>query len=275
MTNNINYQCEDGIATLTFNNPSQKNALTPPMFKEMKQLLLDIAMDPECRVLIVTGEGDTFCSGANMRQFGKGVPDDLIAAKWEEHPVWNDPELRAQRIRRNGELTTTIHTMGKPTIAMIRGAAAGAGMSIALACDFRFACINARFKTAFSQIGASGDLGICYYLTKIVGPTHARELMFLSDTLHAEDAKTIGLVSRVSAEDALLGDTLDFARRLAAGPAIAYRLIKQNFCIAEAALTREYLDIEAQNMARTFGTQDMKEAVAAFLEKRPASFRGW
>ena len=183
-------------------------------------------------------------------------------------------EQRTIRIKGNSEITTLLHDMGKPTIAMVRGAAAGAGMAMAAACDFRIASPSAVFTTAFAKIGTSGDSGLAFYLTKLVGPTKARELLFFSDKIGGEAAAVLGLVSMFVGEDELLEETMAFARRLAAGPPIAYRYIKQNLLMAESIHWDQYLEMESRNMVRCFQTEDSKEAIKAFSEKRAPRFLG-
>jgi 2-(1,2-epoxy-1,2-dihydrophenyl)acetyl-CoA isomerase len=183
-------------------------------------------------------------------------------------------EQRGLRIKGNAETATLLHTMGKPTIAMVRGPAAGAGLSMAIACDFRIASETAFFTTAFSRIGASGDLACAYYLQQLVGPTKARELLMLSDKVSAAEALRIGLVGKVVADADLLAETMAFARRLADGPPIALRYIKANLVAAEQFNMDAYLDQEARNMMRCFQTEDSKEAILAFTEKRLPVFKG-
>jgi len=145
---------------------------------------------------------------------------------------------------------------------------------MAIACDFRFASQTAFFASAFGRIGASGDLGCAYYLQQLVGPTKARELLMLSDKVDAAEALRIGLVSKVFPDEELNAQTMAFARRLADGPPIALRYIKNNLVAAEAFNMDAYLDLEARNMMRCFQTEDSKEAIQAFQEKRAPVFKG-
>lgn len=265
---------EDGILTITVNNPEVRNAFTHAMGVGLIAELRDAAADPGVRVLIFTGAGESFCAGGDVRSLGSVDPNDKVAVKWAGDPVWTGMEQRAMRVRANADITTLLHNMGKPTIAMVRGPAAGAGIAMAAACDFRIASETAYFTTAFAKIGASGDLGAAYYLTTLLGPTRARELMFFSDKVRAEEALAIGLVSKVVPDDRLEDETKAFARRLADGPPIALRYIKQNLVAAEAINMDAYLETEARNMIRCFQTEDSIEAIAAFREKRSPSFVG-
>ena len=164
--------------------------------------------------------------------------------------------------------------MRKPSVAMIQGNCIGGGCQVSVACDFRFASETAYFTSAFSKIGASGDLGCAYYLQQLVGPTKARELLMLSDKVDATEALRIGLVSKVVPDSELLAETMAFARRLADGPPIAIRYIKSNLVAAEDFNLDAYLDQEARNIMRCFETEDSKEAVQAFKEKRRPAFKG-
>ena len=267
-------ELDDGILTVTLNNPEVRNAFSQAMGAKLIAELRNAAADPGVRALIFTGSGDAFCAGGDVRTLGSVDPNDKVAMKWGDHPVWGGLEQRTMRVKSNADITTLLHTMGKPTIAMVRGPAAGAGLSMAAACDFRIASETAFFTTAFAKIGASGDLGSAYYLTKLVGPTKARELLFLSDKMGAAEALAIGLVSKVVANDDLEIETRAFARRLADGPPIALRYIKQNLIGAEAINMDTYLEAEARNMVRCFQTADSKEAVAAFRDKRSPRFSG-
>jgi 2-(1,2-epoxy-1,2-dihydrophenyl)acetyl-CoA isomerase len=164
--------------------------------------------------------------------------------------------------------------MPKPTLAMVNGTAAGAGLALALACDLRIAASTAILTTSYINIALPGDLGVSHFLLQLVGAAKARELMFLSDKLDAEEALRLGLVNRVETPDALSAKTLAIARRLAEGPAIALRYMKRNLLCAERGLLEEVFASEAYGMARCGRTQDVKEAAAAFREKRAPVFKG-
>ncbi|GAA0333366.1 enoyl-CoA hydratase [Sphingomonas oligophenolica] len=274
MTSPILSSLADGILTLQLNNPEVRNALSQPMGAQLQRELRDAASDPGVRVVVLSGVGEAFCAGADVSKLGVLDPNDKVSAKWADDPIMSGMEQRSMRIKGNGETATLLHTMGKPTIAMVRGPAAGAGLSMAIACDFRFASQTAFFTAAFSRIGASGDLGCAYYLQQLVGPTKAREILMLSDKIDAAEALRIGLVSKVFADADLLTETMAFARRLADGPPIALRYIKANLVAAEAFNMDAYLDQEARNMMRCFQTEDSKEAILAFKEKRAPAFRG-
>ena len=251
---------ENGVGYVIFNNPERHNAASLDMWKAFVAILNGFASDPEIRVVVVTGAGGkAFVSGADISKFGEErSSEDAVK-------IYNEAVELGY---------ATVHTFPKPTIAMVRGPAAGAGMSMAIACDFRYASETAFFTSAFSRIGASGDLGCAYYLQQLVGPTKARELLMLSDKVTADEALRIGLVSKVVKDEELLAETMAFARRLADGPPIALRYIKANLVAAEGFNMDAYLDQEARNIIRCFQTEDSKEAIAAFQEKRAPVFRG-
>ena len=164
--------------------------------------------------------------------------------------------------------------MRKPVIAMVNGAAAGAGLSLAMGCDLRFAGAGARFTTAFMKVGYSGDYGGTWLLTQLVGTAKARELYFSAEILGAEEALRIGLINRVVADDQLRDVTLTFARQLASGPSVAYGYMKDNLNLAQYARLADVVRAETRSQRRTGDTEDHKEGARAFVEKRPPVFRG-
>jgi 2-(1,2-epoxy-1,2-dihydrophenyl)acetyl-CoA isomerase len=257
---------EDGVATLTMNRPESMNALSPTMMGGLREAVPRLAHDPEVRVIVLTGAGRAFCAGGDV----KGM-----AARADATGPPPSMEERAHGLREGMEVSRWLHEMPKPTIAMIRGAAAGAGLSLALACDLRVASDNARFTTAFAKVGFSGDYGGSYFLPKLVGAAKARELYFTADMLSAQQALALGIVNRVVPDAELEAETMALARRLAQGPAVAYGYMKRNLNATEAgASLDEVFDLEAWNMTRTGQTEDHKEAARAFVEKRQPKFVG-
>jgi 2-(1,2-epoxy-1,2-dihydrophenyl)acetyl-CoA isomerase len=209
-----------------------------------------------------------------VRSMGAPDPTDALAQKWGETSVWQQTEARVDRLRQFSQASALLHRMGKPTIAMLRGPAAGLGFSMALACDFRIAAQNASLHSAFSRIGMPGDYGGTYFLTKLVGPSRAKEIYMLGDKIDADAGLRLGLFNRVVEDVDLEAETASFAGRLAAGPPVALRYIKEN---VEAALDGTFestLDMECRNMIRARLTEDAKEAMNAFLEKREPRFLG-
>jgi len=249
------------LLVLTLNRPGRLNALTPELHARLHEAVAAAAQDPDVGALILTGAGRAFCSGGDMGT-GRGAgPAPTL-------------EQRADELRQHSDTARLLHTMPKPTIAMLNGTAAGAGLALALACDLRIASRQAVLTTSYVKVALSGDLGISFFLTALVGSAKARELLFLSDKLDATEALRIGLVNRIEEPDALVGATRAMARPLADGPAIALRYIKRNLGLAERGSLDQVLDSEAYGMARCGRTQDVKEAAAAFRDKRPPVFKG-
>ena len=248
------------IATLTLNRPDKLNALSGEMMEELVPIMERLAEDKEVRCVVVTGAGRGFCAGGDVSGMASGetVPD--------QNPV--------ARLRRLEETSRQLHEMPKPTIAMVNGPAAGAGLSIALACDIRIAGESARFGTAFIRIGFSGDFGGTWMLQRLVGPAKARELYFTGDLIDAREAERIGLVNRVVPDDQLASETRALAERMAKGPPIALARMKQNMNLGLVSDYSTLLDAEAEGMIMTATTEDNREAVKAFLEKRPPTFHG-
>ena len=256
-------QIKDGVAVLTMNRPERLNAMSRAMLEAMDGALVRLAADSEIGAVVRTGAGKGFCAGGDVKAMAEGT--EFAGSSLEE---------RAQQLRARMEVSRWLHEMPKPTIAMVRGAAAGAGLSLALACDLRIASDTAKFTTAFAKVGYSGDFGGSYFLTRLVGTARARELYFTAELLDASRALAIGLVNRVVADADLERETLELAARLAKGPRIAYRYIKRNMNAAENGTLAELLDLEAWHHSRTGATEDHREAARAFVEKREAVFRG-
>ena len=270
----LNSVDEHGVLTITFNAPAVKNAIDTRTQRRLVTTLQDAARDPGVKVVVLTGAGNAFCTGADVRSMGAPDPDDPIAKKWSNTPVWQDVEARVDRLRSLSQASVILHRMGKPTIAMLRGPAAGLGFSLALACDFRIASRTAALLPAFVRIGMPGDYGGTYFLTKLVGPSKTKEIYMLGDRLDAETAMRLGLFNRLVDDTDLESETTGFARRLAAGPSIALRYIKENVEAALDGTLESAFDMEARNMIRARLTDDAKEAMAAFLEKREPRFKG-
>ncbi len=250
----------EGVATLTLNRPEKLNALNGELMEALVPAVQRLAEDGEVRCVVVTGAGRGFCAGGDIAGMASG---DTIPS---EDPVAG--------LRRREEVSRLLHEMPKPTIAMLNGAAAGAGLSIALACDIRIAAESARFTTAFAKVGFSGDYGGTWMLQRLVGPAKARELYFTADLIDAREAERIGLVNRTVPDDRLADETRALAERIAKGPPTALARMKQNM---NRGLVSDYptlLDVEAEGMIMTGMTQDNREALQAFLEKRPPEFHG-
>lgn len=250
------------VMILTLNRPDRLNALTQELHSRLHAAVLDASEDKTIGALVLTGAGRAFCSGGDM-------------AGRQQTDIRPTLEDRADELRHHAQTTRLLRVMPKPTIAMINGVAAGAGLALALACDLRVAARSALLTTSYIKVALSGDLGVSYFLTQLVGGAKARELLFLGDKIEADEAQRIGLVNRVEETDALAASTRDLARRLAAGPRVAIRYMKRNLVCAESATLDEVLETEAYGMARCGRTQDVKEAATAFREKRAPAFKGF
>src|SRR5213596_3944747 len=177
-------ELKDGVTVLTLNRPDRLNAMSPSMLDALLEALPRLAADPEVGVVVLTGAGRAFCSGGDVKAMAEGR--EFGGTTLEE---------KAQALRSRMEVSRWLHEMPKPTIAMVRGAAAGAGLSLALACDLRVAADGARFGTAFARVGYSGDFGGSFFLTQLVGTAKARELYFTADLLDAQQALALGMVN--------------------------------------------------------------------------------
>lgn len=268
-TDDLRVRIEAGVAVLTMNRPERRNALSAAMFEALGTALANAEADPAVRCVVLTGAGGAFCAGADV----KGMAERQEGAGQGEGPTLDD-RIQAQR-RTQRATAGRIFRMPKPVIAMIPGAAAGAGLSLALACDLRYMSAGAVLTTAFAKVGFSGDYGGTYFLSQIVGTAKARELYFLSDRVPAAEALRLGLVNDVFPDEELEARTLAVARRLAERPAIAYRYMKENLNRAlQGADPLECLDLEATHHVHTGQTEDHRAAVHAFVAKTPPVFRG-
>jgi 2-(1,2-epoxy-1,2-dihydrophenyl)acetyl-CoA isomerase len=251
----------DGVATLTFNRPERLNALSAPIMEGLLEALPRLAADKAVGAVVLTGAGRAFCAGGDVKRMA-------------EEPDARKADNAVALLRSRMEISRLLHEMPKPTIAMVNGPAAGAGLAMALACDLRIAGESARFVTAFAKVGFSGDFGGSYFLSKLVGTGKARELYFTAEPLDAAQALALGVVNRVVPDAELVAATMAFARKLAAGPRIALAAMKQNFNAAENGTLAELLDLEARRQVETGRTEDHKEAAKAFVEKRAPVFTG-
>jgi enoyl-CoA hydratase/carnithine racemase len=220
--------------------------------------------DPEVGALLITGAGNAFCAGGDVKGMGSNAPKAEIALE----------QRVADLQMKQRTLTGVLVAVRKPTIAALPGPAAGAGLALALACDIRIAAASAVMATGYARIGLTGDYGIAWLLTRLAGTSRARELMFLSERIDARRCETLGLVNRVVPDAELRDAAFVLAKSLAEGPSIALAYMKDNL---DRAVTSDFLDSmdqEAENMVRAARTTDHKEAVRAFIDKRKPAFSG-
>ena len=259
-------ESRDGaIATLTMNRPDSRNAFSRAMMEDLLSSLTRLATDPEVRAVVLTGTGKAFCAGGDVKGFAR-------AAGGSASPQTFDQRVNELRVRM--EVSRLLHEMPKPTLAVIPGACAGAGMSLALACDFRIATTDAKLTTAFGKIGLSGDFGGSYFLTHLVGPAKARELYFTARVLSGQEAADMGVVNRAVPADELPQAAQSMARELAALPTIAIGYMKKNLNLAMRGSLSDVLDSESIHMISSFDTDDHRGAAQAFVEKRAPVFNG-
>lgn len=256
---------KDGVVTLTFNRPQKLNALSPEMTSQSIAALERYAHDPEVGCIVVTGAERGFCAGGDVTAM------DAVNAS-SAGPVTF--ERRVDRQRAAHRFPGLLYTFPKVTIAAVNGAAAGAGLGIALACDLRIASDKAKFTTAFAKVGFGGDFGITWPLTRLLGEAKAKELLFLSDVLTAAQALEVGLVNRVVAHEELMRSVHEVATRIANGPQVSYRYMKENVRLATSQDYQSLLDREAWTHLRCGDTEDHREGARAFVEKREPRFKG-
>lgn len=264
----ILYEKRDGVATITLNRPERMNAFTEAMIHEWAAALEDARLDGDVRVVILTGAGRGFCAGADLRG-GSGVSETAQAAA---------PPRAAERRNwlRDGVhyVPRAVQLLDKPYIAAVNGAAVGAGMDMASMADIRIASDAAKFAMSYVKVGLVPGDGGCYFLPRIVGLAKALEMIWTGDTIDAHEALRIGYVTQVVAADELMGTVTDFARRLAAGPAVAMQLAKRLVYRGMDATWNEAFEMAGQAMSIAQSTEDAREGPRAFVEKRPPKFEG-
>jgi 2-(1,2-epoxy-1,2-dihydrophenyl)acetyl-CoA isomerase len=254
-------QVRDRVATLTLHRPEKLNAVNPQLLAEAAQVLRAWSRDPSIGAIVVTGSGRAFCAGGDVSMMAR--EDDTSTL-----------EQKIDGLREMQEISWLLYSSPKVTIASVNGFAMGAGLGIALACDLRIASTGAKFGTAYTKVGYGGDFGTTWLLTHYAGAPKAKELFFLADVFDAAEAQRIGLVNRVVAPDALAAETAAIALRIAEGPLTSFRYMKQNVNLAATVDFRTLLDREPETHLRCGETEDHREGVAAFLEKRAPKFSG-
>lgn len=259
-TDHLLARIEDGVAVLTLNRPERRNALSEQMIGALATTLAQVEADDAVGAVVLTGAGGAFCAGGDVKGFAERSP--------------GAPEASKERLQRANQRATSgrLWRMTKPTIAVLPGAAAGAGLSLALACDLRYAASSAVLTTAFARVALAGDYGSAWFLVRLVGPARARELLYLSPRLTADEAVQMGLVNAVVPPDALEREAMAVAQRLADGPRTALASMKENVALALTTPLDEYMDVEVTHHQATFATADHVEAARAFVEKRDPVF---
>ena len=280
---------DDGVAVITLNRPKSLNAMGGQLMLLLPKYLQQAQRDHKVRAVVLTGAGRAFCAGGDVKGMARrpdnseaaAVPPAGGGAATEGRNSDSEPSLISAfddgvAGLRQSQLETSfvLHTMPKPTIGLINGFAVGAGLSLALACDIRIASDKAKFGTAFRNVGLSGDYGGSYYMTNIVGTAKARELYFEARIIDAEEALALGLANRVVPHDKLMEEGLAYAAKLAAGPTRTLARMKENLNLATHVDLKTLMDHEAQNMRLSGMSNDSREAVKAFVEKREPKFAG-
>ena len=249
------------VVTVTMNRPARKNAANGRMWHELLDVFEEVSANRDDRVMVLTGAGGDFCSGADL---GEG---NNVAGR----P--GDPYL--VQMRALGDVALRLHRLPKPTIAKVGGVAAGAGMSLAIGCDLVVASDTARFSQIFTRRGLSVDFGSTWLLPRLIGLHRAKELAFFADILTAEEAASFGLVNRVVPDADLDAFVDDWAARLAEGPTLALSMTKTLLNHSMAVSMDQALEDEARAQAANLATRDTREALTAFAERRPPVFEGW
>ncbi|WP_315702045.1 MULTISPECIES: enoyl-CoA hydratase [unclassified Bradyrhizobium] len=252
---------ESGLLTITMNRPERRNALNAEMTTGLVAAARRAMEDHDVRAVLIKGAGGTFCVGGDVKAMAEGKAPPPF-------------ESKVAILRDRMEVSRLLHQMPKPVVAQIDGAAAGAGLSIALACDLRVAGASAKITTAFAKVGLSGDFGGTYFLTQLLGSAKARELYLTSPLLSAQEAYALGMVTKVVPDAEVEAAARELAMSLAHGPTVTLGYIKRNINNAETLSLEHCFDAEAMHHSRCSETADHMEAAKAFVEKRPPVFQG-
>ncbi len=252
---------EDRVGVVTLNRPEARNALTLDMKRTLVRLIPELGDDERVGCVLLTGAGRAFCAGGDTKMMARdGKPPS--------------PEERQRQLQWEHGIPLAIHTLSKPVVVALPGAAAGAGFSLALSADLRIAAESAFVTTSYARLGLSGDYGGSWFLTQLVGTAKARELFYLAERVDARTCEALGIVNRVVPDAELAKEAFEWARRIAAGPPIALQYMKQNLNRALREDLPSCLEVEAERMVEGAGTDDYVEAVRAFQEKRAPVFKG-
>lgn len=266
----------DGVAVITMNRPESLNAMGGDLIPLLGRYLAEAERDREVRCVALTGNGRGFCAGGDVKgmqsrnDLSQGGPSPSQPRSFVPSLESSVRDLRAS----HDSTVLKMHTMGKPTVALVNGVAVGAGLGLALACDIRIVSDKSRFGTAFKNVGLSGDFGSSHFLQRLIGVGRAREMYLTAEIIDAQRALELGIANRVVEHDRLLDEGLAFCAKLAAGPTATYGRMKANLTLAETCTLQELLDQEAMNMRLSGLSADSREAVSAFVEKREPAFIG-
>ncbi len=262
---------EDGVAVITLNRPKARNAMSGPMNAGLEKALDYAERAAQIRCIVLTGAGGAFCAGGDVKGMAAGGSG---GGSGGERVPSLDERIHSQRLSQRNT-AGRMYLMPKPVIASLPGPAAGAGLSLALAADLRIMADTAFITSAFARVGFSGDYGGSFFLSHLVGSGKAKELYFLSDRVTAQECERLGIANKVVPADTLEEETMKLARRLAAGPPVVYRYMKENFNrAAMGANVIECLDLEATHHVHAGLTEDHRMAVKAFVEKTEPVFKG-
>lgn len=264
---NVILEKKENIATLTLNRPEKLNAITPQMTQELVTTLDEVEVDDDIRVLIITGAGRGFCSGADVGGMASGTNSEPGAVRSAE-------DIRQGLTQGAGKIIPKLQKMQKPTIAMVNGIAVGAGFDIALACDLRTGSENTRFMNAFVRIGLFPGFGGTWLYPRVMGLGKALEYLFTGDFMEAKEAETLGVLNRLVPASELEKETLALARKIADGPPIAIKLMKLQVYKGLEMDLETALQVAAACETITLTSEDHREGVAAFREKRQPRYKG-
>jgi 2-(1,2-epoxy-1,2-dihydrophenyl)acetyl-CoA isomerase len=265
-TEDLLAEIDGGVAVITMNRPARRNAFSQAMVSALGAVLAQVETDDAVGCVVLTGAGGAFCAGGDVKS---------MAAADRADGAGPSLDARIHRQRLNQRATSgRLWSMPKPTIAAIAGPAAGAGLSLALACDLRYAVPGAVLTTAFAKVAFAGDYGGTWFLTRLVGSSKAKELYYFSERLSAEDAERLGIVNAIFPPEHFEREVMERARRLAQGPSIAYRYMKENLNRAVSGELGDCMDLEVTHHTHTGLTEDHREAAQAFVDKREPQFRG-
>ena len=268
-TEDLRAEIDGGVAVITMNRPDRRNAFSHAMVSALGAVLAQVESDEAVGCVVLTGAGGAFCAGGDVKNMAAAPPAD----RGDGAGPSLDARIHRQRLSQRAT-SGRLWSMPKPTIAAIGGPAAGAGLSLALACDLRYAVPGAVLTTAFAKVAFAGDYGGTWFLTRLVGSAKAKELYYFSERLSAEDAQRLGIINAIFPPADFEREVMERARRLAQGPSVAYRYMKENLNRAVSGELGDCMDLEATHHVHTGLTQDHREAAQAFTDKREPRFHG-